>query len=74
MSYCKADPAILLVEERRKIMKNSFQYISSPGSDLKLEYTDDSVIIKDEHPEGRRREIFQSNTEIFSKSRKLRII
>jgi hypothetical protein len=48
-------------------MKNSVQYIWSPVRDLKLEYPDDRVILKDEYLEGNCLEIFQSNTEIFPK-------
>jgi hypothetical protein len=55
-------------------MKNSVQYIWSPVRDLELEYPDDSVILKDEYLEGNCLEIFQRNTEIFPKTRKLRQI
>jgi hypothetical protein len=39
-------------------MKNSVQYPWPPGRDMKLEYTDDRVIMKDEYLEGNCHEIF----------------
>jgi len=52
-------------------MKNSVQYIWSPGRDLTLKYPDDRVILKDEYLEGSCLEIFQGNAEIFPKIRKI---
>ena len=49
-------------------------YIWSPWRNLKLEYSDDKVIMKDEYLEGSCHEIFEGNTEIFPKIRKLRKI